>query len=233
MKKFLIFLIFIFISPNSLKAETVTGAELKKTIESWLAEKGISSNIDILDQIKYPKCPISNFIINDISGNNKLIKVSCIAPYKWDFIVRNKVNTKKSAKENRHGNKINVLALKYPKKTGAIVTKDDLITIQKNISNTDGLIETEGEIVGRKLKRSIQANRALYYSNVEKNWLIEKNSVVLIENKHNNITIKAEGIALENADYMDKIRVKNIKSGKILHGFAENRKKIVLNAKQY
>ena len=54
----------------------------------------------------------------------------------------------------------------------------------------------------------------------------------MIENKIGNITVKDRGIALENADFMDVLRVKNVKSGKIIYGFAENEKKVVLKTKQ-
>ena len=42
----------------------------------------------------------------------------------------------------------------------------------------------------------------------------KKNSPIIIENKIGGITIKEEGMALEDADYMEEIKVKNIKSGK-------------------
>ena len=75
----------------------------------------------------------------------------------------------------------------------------------------------------------------LQYSRTEGDgteWMIEKDSMVLIENNLNNITVRAEGIALGNADFMEKVKVKNLKSGKVLYGFVQNKKKIVLNTKQ-
>ena len=65
----------------------------------------------------------------------------------------------------------------------------------------------------------------MYHSNFEKDWLIEKNSIIVIENKVGSITIKEEGIALNNADFMGKIKVKNIKSGKIISGYSNGWKK--------
>ena len=59
-----------------------------------------------------------------------------------------------------------------------------------------------------------------------------KNSIIVIENKVGNITIKEEGIALNNADFMGKTKVKNVKSGKIINGYAKNEKKVVLKTKQ-
>ena len=93
--------------------------------------------------------------------------------------------------------------------------------------------EEKKKIVGKKLKNSISSGRALYHSNFEKDWLIEKNSIIVIENRVGSITIKEEGVALNNADFMGKIRVKNIKSGKIISGYAKNEKKVILKTKQY
>ena len=59
-----------------------------------------------------------------------------------------------------------------------------------------------------------------------------KNSSIIIENKIGSITVKDKGIALENLDFMDVLKVKNIKSGKIIYGFAKNEKKVVLKTKQ-
>ena len=94
------------------------------------------------------------------------------------------------------------------------------------------MVQNKTEIVGKTLKKSINSNRPIYHSNLEKDWLIKKNSSIIIENKIGSITVKDQGIALENADFMDVLKVKNVKSGKIIYGFAENKKKVVLKTKQ-
>ena len=45
--------------------------------------------------------------------------------------------------------------------------------------------------------------------------------------------IKVDGIALENGDFNDKIKVKNISSGEILTGFVNNNKKVIFRPKQF
>ena len=92
------------------------------------------------------------------------------------------------------------------------------------MNNKKDLVENKIDLVGKRLKKSINSNRPIYHSNLEKDWLIKKNSTIMIENKIGNITVKDRGIALENADFMDVLRVKNVKSGKIIYGFAENEK---------
>ena len=127
---------------------------------------------------------------------------------------------------------MNVLALKNGLKSGTIINENDIIVIKKRVKNKNDLVKNKIDLIGKKLKKSINSNRPIYHSNLEKDWLIQKNSSIIIENKIGSITVKDQGIALENADFMDVLKVKNIKSGKIIYGFAKNQKKVVLKAKQ-
>ena len=229
--KFLSIFIFLVLFFTNSHSKSISGDELKILVENWLTQHNVEANINILGKVKYPKCSQENLMISDISGTNKLIKVSCLAPNEWSLILRNKINIERKIKPN-NDQLTNVYALNKPKRSGSIINKEDIIMIKKKISNINGLIIEESDLVGRKLKKSVSANRALYHNSLKKDWLIEKDSHVLIENNLPFITIRAEGIALENADFGDKLKVKNLKSGKIVFGFAENRKKILLNAKQ-
>ena len=80
-----------FLTFNNVSASTISGYELENLIEDWL-KKGIEPNISILHDLKYPECENSKILINDISGNSRLIKVNCIGKNPWQFIVRNKLN---------------------------------------------------------------------------------------------------------------------------------------------
>ena len=229
MKKLFILFIFCSLSKN-VYSTSITGVQLKEKIANWLESKGSQTNIEILDNIKYPICSDENLLISDISGNFRLIKVSCVGENKWSFIIRNKQNLK--VEKNNFKKKVNVLAFKNSKKSGTIIDEEDIIIIKKRVNNKKDLVENKIDLVGKRLKKSINSNRPIYHSNLEKDWLIKKNSTIMIENKIGNITVKDRGIALENADFMDVLRVKNVKSGKIIYGFAENEKKVVLKTKQ-
>ena len=160
---------------------------------------------------------------NNQSGNVKLLKSLKYPSCK---------NEKSYSLKGKNKKKFNVITLKNPKSAGAVINEDDLIYVKKSVVIKDNLVAEKSKIVGKKLKNSISSGRALYHSNFEKDWLIEKNSIIVIENRVGSITIKEEGIALDNADFMGKIRVKNIKSGKIINGYAKNEKKVVLKTKQ-
>ena len=229
MKKFIYLIILCFIFNHS-NAATINGSELKERISKWLKTQGANIQVEILDNIKYPYCNEKDLLISDISGSYRLIKVNCIGEDKWSFIVRNKQNVESN--KNRSKNKVNVLALKNRLKSGTIINENDIIVIKKSVKDKNDLVKNKTDLIGKKLKKSINSNRPIYHSNLEKDWLIQKNSSIIIENKIGGITVKDQGIALENADFMDVLKVKNIKSGKIIYGFAKNQKKVVLKAKQ-
>ena len=126
MKKFIYLIILCFIFNHS-NAATMNGSELKERISKWLKTKGVNTQVEILDNIKYPYCNEKDLLISDISGSYRLIKVNCIGEDKWSFIVRNKQNVESN--KNKSKNKVNVLALKNSLKSGTIINENDIIVI--------------------------------------------------------------------------------------------------------
>ena len=216
-------LIITFLIMKDSLASTISGYEIKSLIEKWLEKQGVEANVNILESLKYPACEPENIIINDISGNSKLIKVNCIGNNPWQFIVRNKVNKLKSKTKNKQLS--NFYALKNFKEKGSIIKEKDLIIIKRKNSQRNLFISDKSDIVGKKLKKSVNSNQLLKRSNLEKDWLIKKNSQVTIINNKSFVTIKEDGLAMNDANYMDMIKVKNIKSGKVIVGYAKNEKK--------
>ena len=224
-------LIITFLIVKDSLASTISGYEIKSLVEKWLEKQGVEANVNILESLKYPACEPENIIINDISGNSKLIKVNCIGDNPWQFIVRNKVNKLQSNTKNKQLS--NFYALKNFKEKGSIIKEKDLIIIKRKNSQRNLFISEKTDIVGKKLKKSVNSNQLLKRSNLEKDWLIKKNSQVTIINNKSFVTIKEDGLAMNDANYMDMIKVKNIKSGKVIVGYAKNEKKVILNTKQY
>ncbi len=224
-------LVTTFLIVKDSLASTISGYEIKSLVEKWLEKQGVEANVNILESLKYPACEPENIIINDISGNSKLIKVNCIGDNPWQFIVRNKVNKLQSKTKNKQLS--NFYGLKNFKEKGSIIKEKDLIIIKRKNSQRNLFISEKADIVGKKLKKSVNSNQLLKRSNLEKDWLIKKNSQVTIINNKSFVTIKEDGLAMNDANYMDMIKVKNIKSGKVIVGYAKNEKKVILNTKQY
>ena len=227
-----VLLLILIVPTPSAYSETLESSEIKVKVDKWLIEKKVSSNIKILPGKKYPKC--SDLIINDISTNFSLIKVSCIEPSNWSFILRNKIKKThiKKVERKKKENLIKFVSLKKNYSKGKIIREEDLEVIEKKIINTRNLVMNKTDIIGKKTKRTIMSNKPIYENYLQKSWMIEKNEEITIENVIGSIYIKVEGIALQNADFMDKIKVMNKSSGQIITAYVKNKKKVTLKPKQ-
>ena len=221
---------FTFLSTTNLLSDTIDGIELKNIVNSWLEERNQPTNINILDELKYPLCERSKMIISDISGNYNLIKIKCVDNNPWQLILRNKKIREFSGKTKKT---LKTYALKRNLKNGTILTKEHLKEIKKKVAGQSVYITNDSDILGKKLKRNMNKNISLQFNDLQNDWLIEKDTIVTIINNKANITIRESGIALESANFMDRLIVKNIKSGKILQVYAKNRKNVVFNPKQF
>ena len=70
-------LIITFLIVKDSLASTISGYEIKSLIEKWLENQGVQANVNILESLRYQLVNRKTIIINDISGNSKLIKVNC------------------------------------------------------------------------------------------------------------------------------------------------------------
>ena len=93
MKKTLHF-VYLLLSFKRCLFNLYNRVQLKEKIANWLESKGSQTNIEILDNIVPYLSSDENLLISDISGNFRLIKVSCVGENKWSFIIRNKQNLK-------------------------------------------------------------------------------------------------------------------------------------------
>ena len=234
-KKFKLYIVLISaLIFQPLFSEEISGEFIKDSAKKWLNNNGIEENISLLSEIKYPKC--NKLVFSTVSLNYTLIKVFCEKPNKWSIILRNKIlKPKKVKKAQKLSNRYTkeVIVLKNDLDKGSVVSPDDIKEIFVNTSINKGIAISKNDVIGKKIKNKILANKVIYLKNLEKNWMIEKNSKVIFENNSEFIKIRVDGIALENGDLNDKIKVKNISSGEILTGFVNNNKKVIFRPKQF
>ena len=117
-------------------------------------------------------------------------------------------------------------------KRGEIIRPNDINRLNI-VGSYRGIAMVEEEVLGKKIKNNLKANKQIYLKNLEKEWMIEKNNKIVFENNSKFIRIKIDVIALENGDLNDRIRVKNTSSGEILTGFIKNNKKVTMKPKQF
>ena len=98
--------------------------------------------------------------------------------------------------------------------------------IQSTKSNTTSYFQSLDDVIGRKAKRTIYRDQLIKPQHVTTLWLVEAGQNILIVNKIGRIRVETIGIALENGQKNDIIKVENAISGETVTGIVENEKNI-------
>jgi len=97
--------------------------------------------------------------------------------------------------------------------------------------NVSGVFFAAGDVVGRRMKGSLSANRPLQSRHLQPSFMIEEESEVLIVSQAGGISVDMVGYALENGQFGDWIRVQNAGSGKTIMAKVVDEKKVAVMAK--
>ncbi len=212
----------------------INGKELKNVVMKKLSENGFKSNPAINDNKIFNGCH-KPFNIKPKFGNWKTVEITCEDNDKFNYVVRTNILSSNSNNISKleFPNYKKVIALSRSMQANDKILINDITLIDKKNKNYgNGIFFLPEKIVGRKLKNSLTAGTVLRSRHLVKEWLIDKNQTVTIENKLYGIIITAEGIAEEPGQLGDRILVRNLNSGKKIYGWIENEKKIRINAKK-
>ena len=114
---------------------------------------------------------------------------------------------------------------------GEIIGIDDVRRIQRDTNPGVGYFRDIADVVGRKAKRALTINQIIRTRHLELDYAIQKDQFVMIESKIGLVTVVSAGIALDNAQLGERIKVKNNSSGLVVEGVAISGKKIQIRAK--
>ena len=137
----------------------------------------------------------------------------------------------KAKKVQKSTETMNILALSRSMSRGDVIMPRDIITISVPINAASGVFYNPDDIVGRKLKASVTAKKPIQARHLKPKWLVEEDDDVVIQNRVGGISVDMVGLALENGQYGEWIRVQNVSSGIIVVGQIKNKKIISTNAK--
>ena len=126
---------------------------------------------------------------------------------------------------------MNILALGRSMSRGDVIMPRDIITISVPVNSASGVFFNPDDIVGRKLKASVTAKKPIQARHLKPKWLVEEDDQVVIQNQTGGISVDMVGIAMQNGQYGEWIKVQNVSSGIIVVGQIKNKKIISTNAK--
>ena len=148
--------------------------------------------------------------------------------------VKAKETVKASAKVVKRQKQIetmSIIALGRSMSRGDVIMPRDIITITVPVNAASGIFFNPEDVVGRKLKSSVTAKKPIQARHLKPKWLVEEDDEVVIQNQAGGISVNMVGLALENGQYGEWIKVQNVSSGIVIVGRIKNKKIISTNAK--
>ena len=242
----LVLIIFIFFSLHSQAhaAKRISSDELKLLVSDWLETKGIlDADPKFKKGISFPFCS-SNIHIRDMYGDMRTVEVKCLDDHGWKYIVRTGIkyrkivtnrkivkNERKSSQriDSKNSREIDIVVLKRKLYEGQTITEEDLGIVKRKARKNDNIFVSIDSLVGRRMSRTLEANKVIREKDLARQWLIIQDQPVLIESSYKAIKVTSEGIAMENGMLGDLISIKNDSSGNIIKGWVQSKKKVSTN----
>ncbi len=218
MKRFLIFLILLFLTRSA-------SAEVFYTLEDF---KNIFLK-EIKDRLSWIQGSLYLEKIKIEPENSQILKE---IPYKVNFLSGPKIGSNVCILEFEKGEykekvkiwgyveaKVAVLVLKNSVINKAVITEQDLTIEFKPFSRLpQDVILDKNLVIGKQVKMSLKPGTVLRYSHIERPMIIKRNQIVEIVAKGENFIVRTKGIALQEGKEGEKIKVKNLSSKKIIWG---------------
>lgn len=178
--------------------------ELKQTSDTLIKVNSIDR------RLKLSRCEKLDF---DLATGSRLlgklsVKVMCKKPKAWSFYV--------TAHISRFGQ---VYIANNALSRGHLVRAGDVYQSRKDLSRLPfGYIIDDKAVIGKQLKRHVQAGTVLTPSQLTSPIVIKRGEIISLQKKAAGFAISMKGTALSDGAVGERIRVKNNSSKRIIEG---------------
>jgi flagella basal body P-ring formation protein FlgA len=225
MKRLIVSMVILVLNSHSISAEVLRGQDIIDLVSEWAVEHNHSIVAKVNPNRVFFECSVKPSIKPRNQDDLSTLNFSCNNnDSDWQISIRTKP-TKSSNTVTKGSPQLLVSAAK-PIKKNSVIRAEDLILIQSTKSNTTSYFQSLDDVIGRKAKRTIYRDQLIKPQHVTTLWLVEAGQNILIVNKIGRIRVETIGIALENGQKNDIIKVENAISGETVTGIVENEKNI-------
>ena len=242
MKRFSIILLLLWPNMQLFAAETpserINGAQIRVVIQAELAEYGLLVEPLIKPDRLFRSCD-GDFVVEKAFGGWKTVRVICRQENAWDIYVRTGYQSEAPAKADKSPENLEksdnldlmqrVIVVR-PVSRGDLLTREDLGLQTLSRSGSGGFTDID-ELVGRRAKKSLRTGLVVHDRHLQPDWMVHAKQSVSVVNNTGGIQVTTAGIALENGRLGDLVKVRNLSSNSILHGFVAGTKKISIGTK--
>ena len=236
------FLLVFLISIMNNQSIAISGEEISTKVSEWLTKEGIKGTPVFSKNTFYEDCD-NEIEITKLFQNYKTIKVDCLDKNGFKLIMRvqtskraenkKQIKTKKFSKAlirtkvSKKKNKLlKIIKLKKSVEKNDILELDDLEIVSTEKKHQTSFFSNKKDLVGRKLKTNLKMGHILHPRHLFERFEINNGDVISIVSNLGNVSVTVSGEAQDSGNLGDLIKVKNLKSGKIIRGYIKKNKKI-------
>ena len=228
---------FIISSSNSM---SMTGKEISDHLSQWLINKGIEGQPIFSKHKKFKNCK-GKIKVNKIFEDYNTLRIICPDAGGFNLAIRvvlkeafnkaQKINTpKKVYKKKKYKIKsqtkkmFQVISLNKTLEKNSVLTINDLETLSLNNLGKSSFFNDKNMLIGRKIKKNLKMGQILHPRHVFENFEIESGDALSIVSSVGKAYVIVSGEAQNAGNLGDLIRVKNLRSGKIVKGYIKKNK---------
>jgi len=220
---FLILIIYLYRPVIAADALYEDHAKITQQAEAFLhlKSKELADNAAVFihpidHRLNLKKCSVLLEIAptsGTVKAGRNTLKVGCTSPSPWRIFMTSNIEVKKS-----------VVVINHFLKKGHLITKEDISFKKVNISKLHNrYLENDLNITGKELTRNLQAGSILSANNLTNPILIKRGDHIDIIAQRKSFKITMKGIAMANGSIGEQIRVKNLRTKKIINGSVTNK----------
>lgn len=223
----------------AMASQTLSGAMIKAEIQSSLALLGIAADPAINQDRQFLPCA-ADLKIEPMFDGYKTVRVSCSDEDGFSIAVRTQIQSErpvsilsgdaKTALQLSH-NGAKIVRLSRSLSRGEVITHDDLVLVSSPDHRLVGYFEKLDDVIGRKTNRPLSVNQAIQNRHLEMDWLVQKDQTITIETQIGGVTVAGSGVALNNAQMGDLLKVLNQSSKVVVEGRVVSEKKVKIITK--
>ena len=226
----------ICMMPPVVAADLISGAQLKDHVRSVLMLRGLDSRPVISDTRRFRACE-APLQVTPMFGGYKTVRLTCPDIDGFKIAIRTQIDSffngafETAPNLNSEAGFAKVVVLTKSLQAGEIIGANDIRLVSSDANPGVGYFRDINDVIGRKAKRAININQIIRTRHLELDYAIQKDQSVIIESKIGSVTVVSAGIAVDDAQLGELVRVKNSASGLVVEGVAISEKKIRIRAK--
>ncbi|MDA0962328.1 MAG: flagellar basal body P-ring formation chaperone FlgA [Proteobacteria bacterium] len=212
-------------------AEPLTGQDIAAAVRAVMQAQGQAGAPILADQRRYFPCEVDLTIAPRREGRWDAVDVGCAGAIPWSIVVRTSADVPARFSFGSGadaGQTTTLVVVRHTIRRGEIITADKLDLAEVPRTPAPGVFSEIEPLIGRKMVQTLSAGVPIRERHLQMEWSVRADDPIVIETDSGQMVISMAGIALENGQTGDFIRVRNLRSQKIVVGQVADEKKIIV-----